>query len=81
MSTESMFSFPFTPPSRHDAEALARAACFLLRAANEARSVRMGMRRVPTGPSMLEDFESSLSAAGHLCDAVAAARRPPATGD
>ena len=65
------FRFPFTPPEPREAEALARAAAYLRRAANEVESRRMRSFESFACASALDDLPAALSAAGHLCDAVA----------
>lgn len=70
MSTAVPFRFPFTPPEPDEAEALARAASYLLRAANEVESSRLLLIGFFAGSCPLDDLPAALSAAGHLCDAV-----------
>lgn len=71
MSSSIPFRFPFTPPQTQDAEALARAAAYLIRAANEVESSQLLSIGFVAGPSPLDDLPAALAAAGHLCDAVA----------
>jgi hypothetical protein len=70
VSTSVPFRFPFTPPEPHEVEALARAADYLLRAANEVESSRLLLIGFFAGSCPLDDLPAALSAAGHLCDAV-----------
>jgi CO/xanthine dehydrogenase FAD-binding subunit len=70
MPSSVSFRFPFTPPEPREAEALARAAAFLRRAANEVESRRLRSIGCYAGSSPLDDLPAALSAAGHLCDAV-----------
>jgi hypothetical protein len=70
MSNSISFRFPFTPPEPREAEALARAAAYLRRAANEVESRRLRSIGCLAGSNPLIDLPAALSAAGHLCDAV-----------
>ena len=70
MTSSVSFHFPFTPPEPREAEALARAAAYLRRAANEVESRRLRSFGRIAGSSPLDDLPAALSAAGHLCDAV-----------
>jgi hypothetical protein len=70
VSTTIPFRFPFTPPEPQEAEALAQAAAYLLRAANEVESSRLLLIGFFAGTCPLDDLPAALSAAGHLCDAV-----------
>lgn len=68
------FRFPFTPPEPDEAAALARAASYLHRAANEVESSRLVLIGFYAGTCPLDDLPAALSAAGHLCDAVVDSR-------
>ena len=82
MSVDRAFHYPFSPPTRTEADALTRAAAYLLRAAREVQSGRLLFLGPFAGVSPLDDLPALLTAAGHLCDAVAdsttAAGAPPA---
>jgi len=70
MASTTSFRFPFTPPEPHEAQALARAAAYLLRAANEVETGRLLTVGFFAASFPLDDLPAALSAAGHLCDAV-----------
>jgi hypothetical protein len=70
MATTDSFRFPFSPPDLQEAQALARAATYLLRAANEVESSRLRTIGFFAASCPLDDLPAALSAAGHLCDAL-----------
>ena len=81
MSIDRAFHYPFTPPTRVEADALARSAAYLLRAAGEVRTGRLLFVGPFAGVSPLDDLPALLNAAGHLCDAVSeSAESPSAAG-
>lgn len=70
MSASIPFRFPFTPPDPSEAEALARASAYLIRAASEVESSRLHLIGFFAGTCPLDDLPAALSAAGHLCATV-----------
>lgn len=79
MARSAPFHFPFSPPDAPEAAALARAASYLLRAANEVETGRLLTIGFSAGDTPLADLPSALASAAHLCSAVAESR-PRQTG-